>query len=170
MLSKNLKLIIENPIGMIISSIQFFKPRKISLGNCISIFIKSIEDLSKIKQTERAKRLVKMDTIFFNFGESKRVRTSMFICLFSRVAIDAPMKASHRTVYLNIGSAHDIPVSNMFLNTTCVKLMMTIKERRTIKIINSIFAMISSIEFRNFIIWMFLGLLFDTLQVLFRFC
>ncbi len=118
MLNKNLKLIMENPIGMIISSIQFLNPKKISRWNSISIFMKSIEDLSKIKQTERAKKLVKMDAIFFSFGGSNRVRTSILICLFSCVATDAPMKASHKTAYLSIGSAHDIPVSNIFLSTT----------------------------------------------------
>ncbi|CUT03939.1 hypothetical protein JGI25_01324, partial [Candidatus Kryptobacter tengchongensis] len=83
MLKANLKLINKNPIGIMISSIQFLNPAKISLGNSISIFMKSIDDLSKIRQIEKAKKFVKMKAIFLSFGERILVKTSMLICLFS---------------------------------------------------------------------------------------
>jgi hypothetical protein len=121
-LKRNLKLINPKPIGIMSSSIQFFNPRKTALGNSISILTKSIEALKSKRQTTEAKKFVITELNFLSPGESNLVKTSMFMCLSSLVASEAPMKAIHKTTYLKNGSAHNMPVSNKFLKITCKKL------------------------------------------------
>jgi hypothetical protein len=57
-LKRNLKLINPKPIGIMSSSIQFFNPRKTTLGKSISILTKSIEALKSKRQTTKAKKFV----------------------------------------------------------------------------------------------------------------
>lgn len=48
-----------------------------------------------------------------------RVSTSMVMCLFSRLAANAPIKADHNTIIRNRGSAHTMLISSTLRKTIC---------------------------------------------------